>query len=298
MLPVLRASLAFMPANMSLLHRHLIALLVLSTSLFHIQLAHAVASIYVDAPPTLIAALAAIDNSTDGQIEQATPALFGWPQSDARFNGSLVWAGDGLMMDGSDATTGCGVQADALFNYSSNPTWRQLVDVLREDSVILMIQRGGCQFGQKILKAQLSNARVTAVLILDADSSWPIHMNDGGLAPAIVTPAFLVFDASAAALLQYWTVTRPSAGETLLTVDTGGSCPSGLCPASSSGAAEPTTGGGGGGLSTGATVAIAVVVSAVGVTVAAMMVALICRRRQHSARAEVGDQAGQEFASL
>ena len=89
-------------------------------------------------------------------MSDPTPALFGFshPADVASFNASLVWAGDGRMTDGSDATTGCGspLSSNATFNYSSNPTWRQLVDDLRVASVTLMVQRGGCAFDAEILR--------------------------------------------------------------------------------------------------------------------------------------------------
>ena len=279
---------------------HLLVLFVLFASV--ISSARAQAAVYVDSPPTLVAAIAAIDNNTDGRLSEATPALFGFThqKSIASFNGSLVWAGDGLMTNGSNATTGCDLSSNATFNYSTNPIWRQLVDEMHVESVILMIQRGGCAFDQKILHAQLSNALVTVVLIIDPAALTPIYMNDAGLGATITIASFFVYGPTASTLLTYWQETHPNAGETELTMIYGADCAAGILCASSS---SSSTGAGilpstesSGGLSAG-TVAGIVVVCVVTVTAVAIAAHFLLRRRLDSAR-NVRREGPQEFVNL
>ena len=251
-------------------------------------------------PPTLVAAVAAANNNTDGSLGEATPALFGFNHTvgTTSFNGSLVWAGDGLMSDGNHSTTGCGLNSNAIFDYTTNPVWRQLVDELHVDSVIL-IQRGGCQFDQAILHAQFSKALTATVLIVDPASSTALHMKDAGLGAVITIASFYVYGLSASTLLTYWRDTHPLAGETELTIAYEAGCAEGVgvfCPSSSTGAAILPTADSAGGLSTrtvgGISVAYVVIVAAV--VVAAYY---LLRRRLDSER-QLRSGSGQEFVNL
>ena len=129
-------------------------------------------------------------------LSVCTQALFGNADYEDVYKGYLVYAGSGTFTDvnQTNARFGCGE-----YDVSSNSAWA----ALRKDdevlNVILMVDRNpvdgtDCTFSEKVWRAQLANAKVSAVIVADTrdNTQWPTYMRGDSNARNINMPSLFM----------------------------------------------------------------------------------------------------------